>query len=113
MMPFVPFVRVKNVDEAIDLAIESEHGYRHTAHHPLPEPRHDHEVRPAGEHDAVRRQRRQPGGPGPRRPRVSELQHRDADRRRHHDAADVHAIRGVMMIGQRIPLRGLIVKPCK
>jgi aldehyde dehydrogenase len=31
MMPFVPFVRVKNADEAIDLAIESEHGYRHTA----------------------------------------------------------------------------------
>ena len=31
MMPFVPFVRVQNVDEAIDLAIESEHGYRHTA----------------------------------------------------------------------------------
>src|SRR5687767_10169598 len=31
MMPFVPFVRVKNVDEAIDLAIKTEHGYRHTA----------------------------------------------------------------------------------
>jgi len=31
MMPFVPFVRVRNVDEAMDLAIESEHGYRHTA----------------------------------------------------------------------------------
>jgi acyl-CoA reductase-like NAD-dependent aldehyde dehydrogenase len=31
MMPFVPFVRVKNVDEAMDRAIESEHGYRHTA----------------------------------------------------------------------------------
>jgi aldehyde dehydrogenase len=31
MMPFVPFVRVKNVDEAIALALESEHGYRHTA----------------------------------------------------------------------------------
>jgi aldehyde dehydrogenase len=31
MMPFVPFVRVKNVDEAMELAIESEHGYRHTA----------------------------------------------------------------------------------
>lgn len=31
MMPFVPFVRVKNVDEAIDRAIESEHGFRHTA----------------------------------------------------------------------------------
>jgi aldehyde dehydrogenase len=31
MMPFVPFVRVKNVEEAMDKAIESEHGYRHTA----------------------------------------------------------------------------------
>jgi aldehyde dehydrogenase len=31
MMPFVPFVRVKNADEAIDKAIESEHDYRHTA----------------------------------------------------------------------------------
>jgi aldehyde dehydrogenase len=31
MMPFVPFVRVKNVEEAIDLAIQTEHGYRHTA----------------------------------------------------------------------------------
>ncbi len=31
MMPFVPFVRVKDVDEAIDLAIQAEHDYRHTA----------------------------------------------------------------------------------
>src|SRR4051812_231787 len=31
MMPFVPFVRVKSADEAIELAIESEQGYRHTA----------------------------------------------------------------------------------
>ena len=31
MMPFVPFVRVKDVNEAMDLAIEAEHGYRHTA----------------------------------------------------------------------------------
>jgi aldehyde dehydrogenase len=31
MMPFLPLVRVKNADEAIDLAIASEHGYRHTA----------------------------------------------------------------------------------
>ncbi len=31
MMPFVPLVRCKNVNEAIDRAIESEHGYRHTA----------------------------------------------------------------------------------
>ncbi len=31
MMPFVPFVRVPNVDRAIALAKESEHGYGHTA----------------------------------------------------------------------------------
>ena len=31
MMPFIPFVRVKDVNEAMDLAIEAEHGYRHTA----------------------------------------------------------------------------------
>jgi aldehyde dehydrogenase len=31
MMPFVPFVRVKDVDEAIALAIRSEHGCHHTA----------------------------------------------------------------------------------
>ena len=31
MMPFVPFVRVPNVDRAIDLAKKSEHGYGHTA----------------------------------------------------------------------------------
>jgi aldehyde dehydrogenase len=31
MMPFLPFVRARNVDEAIDLAVESEHGFRHTA----------------------------------------------------------------------------------
>ncbi|MGC4034271.1 MAG: aldehyde dehydrogenase [Tepidisphaeraceae bacterium] len=31
MMPFIPLVRCRNVDEAIDKAIESEHGFRHTA----------------------------------------------------------------------------------
>ena len=31
MMPFVPLVRVSNVDQAIRLAVESELGYRHTA----------------------------------------------------------------------------------
>jgi aldehyde dehydrogenase len=31
MMPFIPFVKVPNVETAMDLAIESEHGYRHTA----------------------------------------------------------------------------------
>jgi acyl-CoA reductase-like NAD-dependent aldehyde dehydrogenase len=31
MMPIMPVVRVNNADEAIDLAIEAEHGFRHTA----------------------------------------------------------------------------------
>jgi aldehyde dehydrogenase len=31
MMPFVPFVRCRDVDEAIQRAHESEHGFRHTA----------------------------------------------------------------------------------
>ena len=31
MMPFVPFVRCRNIDEAIEMARRSEHGFRHTA----------------------------------------------------------------------------------
>lgn len=31
LMPFMPFVRVPNVDVAIELALQAEHGYRHTA----------------------------------------------------------------------------------
>jgi aldehyde dehydrogenase len=31
MMPFIPIVRVPNVDAAIDAAIHAEHGYKHTA----------------------------------------------------------------------------------
>jgi aldehyde dehydrogenase len=31
MMPFIPLVRVKNVDEGIAAAIRTEHGYKHTA----------------------------------------------------------------------------------
>jgi acyl-CoA reductase-like NAD-dependent aldehyde dehydrogenase len=30
-MPFIPFVRVRNVDEGIRFALQAEHGYRHTA----------------------------------------------------------------------------------
>jgi propionaldehyde dehydrogenase len=30
-MPVIPIVRVKNVDEAIELAIKYEHNFRHTA----------------------------------------------------------------------------------
>ena len=32
MMPILPIVRVKNIDQAIDLAVKAEHGNRHTAH---------------------------------------------------------------------------------
>ncbi len=31
MMPFVPFVRARDIDHAIAMAQESEHGYRHTS----------------------------------------------------------------------------------
>jgi acyl-CoA reductase-like NAD-dependent aldehyde dehydrogenase len=31
MMPVMPVVRVPDVDAAIDLAVRSEHGFRHTA----------------------------------------------------------------------------------
>ena len=31
MMPFIPFVRAKNVNHAIELALEYEHGFRHTS----------------------------------------------------------------------------------
>jgi len=31
LMPVIPLVRVKDVDTAIDLAVEVEHGFRHTA----------------------------------------------------------------------------------
>lgn len=31
LMPFLPLVRCKDVDEAIRMAVEAEHGYRHTA----------------------------------------------------------------------------------
>ena len=31
MMPFLPFVRARDIDEAIDMAVRSEHGFKHTA----------------------------------------------------------------------------------
>ena len=31
LMPFIPIVRVRNVDEAIELAVKYEHGFHHTA----------------------------------------------------------------------------------
>ncbi len=60
--------------------------------HPLPKYGHGDEVRPARQCHALCRQRRQSCGIGPRRARVSKLQHRHANRRGHHQSADVHAI---------------------
>ncbi len=31
MMPIIPLIRAQNIDEAIDMALQLEHGYRHTA----------------------------------------------------------------------------------
>ena len=31
MMPFVPFIRVRDIDEAIERSVEAEHGFRHTS----------------------------------------------------------------------------------
>jgi hypothetical protein len=31
MMPFLPVVRVRNVDAAIQASVRAEHGHRHTA----------------------------------------------------------------------------------
>jgi len=31
MMPFIPLVRCRNVDEAINMSVEAEHGFRHTS----------------------------------------------------------------------------------
>lgn len=31
MMPFIPFVRARNFDHALDMAVENEHGFGHTA----------------------------------------------------------------------------------
>jgi aldehyde dehydrogenase len=31
MMPFLPFVRARDIDHAIEMAVRSEHGFRHTA----------------------------------------------------------------------------------
>jgi len=31
MMPFLPFVRARDIDQAIDMAVRSEHGFKHTA----------------------------------------------------------------------------------
>ena len=64
MMPFVPFVRVPDVDTAIALAKKYEHGFKHTSHHSLAQRRDDHAHGPRDGHDAVRAERPEHGRPG-------------------------------------------------
>ncbi len=73
MMPFLPVVRVKDVDEAVARAIESERGCHHTA---VIHSRNVDTITRFGrevEGDALRCQRAEPGRPRPRRSGVSEL----------------------------------------
>jgi len=79
MMPFIPFIRAKNVDHAIEMALQAEHGYRHTAIIHFPERRHDYKIRPFGGNDNLCRQRAIRSGPGGRvGRRLWQFQHRHA-----------------------------------
>ena len=91
MMPFLPFVRCRNVDEAIDKAKHWEHGFRHTSII------HSNNVR-----NMTRMGRVMDttlfvkNGPcmavaGTGRRRLSVVLHRRTDRRRRDHAADLHA----------------------
>ena len=89
-MPFVPFVRVPDVDTAIALAKKYEHGFKHTA---IIHSRNvDTITRMGREMDTTLFVQNGPSmaGLGTRRRGLSELQHRHADRRRRDDAVDVH-----------------------
>ena len=80
MMPFVPFVRCRDVDEAIAMAEEAEHGFRHTAIiHSNNVTQHDQDGQGHG-HDAVRQERPLHGRPGDGRRRLLLVLHRHARR---------------------------------
>ncbi len=91
MMPFVPFVRVPDVDTAIALAKKYEHGFKHTS---LIHSRNVETITRMGrEMDTTLFVQNGPSmaGLGSGGRRISEFQHRHADRRRRDDAADIHA----------------------
>ena len=90
MMPFVPFVRCRNVDEAIEKAKHYEHGFRHTSLI------HSNNVRNMTRMgrvmDTTLFVKNGPcmAGPGTRRRRLFVVLDRHADRRRRDHAVDVH-----------------------
>ena len=79
MMPFVPFVRVKNVNEAIELAIKrsmvSPYGDNHSPKHG-----HDHKIWPTCGHDDFVANGSCPAGLGLGGQGYLNYQHRDAHR---------------------------------
>jgi aldehyde dehydrogenase len=76
MMPFVPFVRVPDVNTAIALAKKYEHGFKHTS------------IIHSRNVETITRMGREAGQ---RRRGIFELQHRHADRGRRDNADDIHA----------------------
>ena len=99
MMPFLPIVRVPDVDDGIQAALRAEHGYGHTAMIHSQQCCERDEDGARDEHDAFRPQRAVLGKPGPGRPGIPELQHRDTDRRRRDDAVDFHRQRQIATVG--------------
>ena len=90
MMPFVPFVRCRNVDEAIEKARAQRARLPPHGDHPLEQrPQHDQDGQGDG-HDAVRQERPVHGRAGTRRRRILLVLDRRPDRRRRDHAADVH-----------------------
>jgi aldehyde dehydrogenase len=89
MMPFIPFVKCRDVDEAIAKAKHYEHGFRHTSIlHQCSQ--HDQDG-PGDGHHAVRQERPLHGIAGPRRRRIPVVLDRHADGRGCDHAADVHS----------------------
>ena len=90
MMPFVPFVRVRDFRQGLELAKKHEHNFRHTAHHPFAQrPQHDDHGARDG-YDALHQERPLHGGTGSGGRRLPVVQHRHADRRRGHQPAHFH-----------------------
>ena len=90
MMPFLPFVRCRNVDEAIAKAKHAEHGFRHTAM--IHSTNVNNMTKMGRAMDTTLFVKNGPcmAGSGPRRRGLPLVFHRHAHRRRRHHAADVH-----------------------
>ena len=90
MMPFLPFVRCRNVDEAIAKAKRGRARFPPHGHHPFDEREQHDQDGPGDGHHAVRQERPVHGGAGTGRRGLRIVFHRHAHRRRRDHAADVH-----------------------